>query len=68
MQTVWRKRALLKGVAVSEDRRKNALILTEKGKSIAKKIDHLYNLHISTKIAQLEEEDINKLKMLWKLQ
>jgi DNA-binding MarR family transcriptional regulator len=56
------KKGLIKRIAVSDDRRKNALILTKEGKSIAKKIDLLYNRHISNKIAQLEEEDIYKLK------
>ncbi|SNS93177.1 DNA-binding transcriptional regulator, MarR family [Anaerovirgula multivorans] len=55
-------KGFIKRISVCEDRRKNALILTKEGKSIAKEIDAYFKQHISNKVAQLEEEDINNLK------
>jgi DNA-binding MarR family transcriptional regulator len=56
------EKGLIKRVTVSDDRRKNALILTEEGKSIAKETDSLFKQHILNKIAHLRKEDINNLK------
>ena len=56
------KKELIKKLAVSDDRRKNALILTEKGKAAAQKIDSLFNLHISHKIPRLNDEELTNIK------
>ncbi len=56
------KKGLIKRIAVSDDRRKNALILTSEGKDTGRKIGSLFNQHVSNKIAQLKEDDLTNLK------
>ncbi|KPU43144.1 transcriptional regulator SlyA [Oxobacter pfennigii] len=56
------KKGLIKRITVCNDRRKNALVLTSEGKSIAKEIESLYNEHIEKKAGQLGEEDVLSLK------
>lgn len=55
------KKGLVERESVCDDRRKYALILTEKGKGIAKKIDADFNHHISKKVEKLKKDDINNL-------
>ncbi|AKL95999.1 transcriptional regulator MarR family [Clostridium aceticum] len=55
-------KGLIKRTSVCDDRRKNALFLTEEGKKVAKEIDAYFKQHISKKVAQLEKEDIHHLK------
>ena len=40
------------------------LILTKEGKRIAREIDLQFKKHIAKKVAQLEQEDLNSLKIL----
>lgn len=56
------KKGLMERVAVTDDRRKYALILTKEGKRIAREIDLQFKKHIAKKVAQLEQEDLNSLK------
>lgn len=56
------KKELIERISICDDRRKYGLILTEKGKGIAKKIESDFNEHVAKKVAQLEKEDILDLE------
>ncbi len=56
------KKGFIERESVTDDRRKYALILTQEGKNVAKKIDLQFSQHISEKVSQLEEDDLNKLE------
>ncbi|MFZ7121983.1 MAG: MarR family winged helix-turn-helix transcriptional regulator [Eubacteriaceae bacterium] len=65
------KKELIERISISEDRRKYGLILTDKGKRIARKIESDFNEHVAKKVAQLEKKDIldleNSLETLVKI-
>lgn len=56
------QKGLVQRTTVCNDRRKFALILTEKGKEIAKQIDSEHTRHIAKKISKLDEKARNELK------
>lgn len=55
------KKGLVKRVSAWDDRRKCALMLTDEGKKIARKLDVDFNRHISKKVSKLKDEDIENL-------
>ncbi|NMB42009.1 MAG: MarR family transcriptional regulator [Firmicutes bacterium] len=55
-------KGLIERTSVCDDRRKNALILTKEGKSIAKIIDRCFKQHIASKVELLDAEDLKSLK------
>ena len=56
------KKGLIQRIPVNEDRRKHALILTEKGELLTKKIITEHNQHIAKKIAHLSQEQLEDLR------
>ncbi|HOA35461.1 MAG TPA: MarR family transcriptional regulator [Bacillota bacterium] len=56
------KKGLVKRVSGSDDRRKCALILTKKGKRVAREIDTQFKQHIAASLARLSEADLNNLR------
>ncbi|NLM51823.1 MAG: MarR family transcriptional regulator [Firmicutes bacterium] len=56
------KKGLVKRASVSEDRRVYALILTERGKEVARDIDRQFKAHIAQKVMHLRETDLEALK------
>ena len=56
------KKGLIQRIPVNDDRRKHALILTEKGELLTKKIITEHNQHIAKKIAHLSHDQLDNLK------
>jgi len=55
------KKELVERISVCDDRRKHALILTEEGKDVAKKIDSDYTKHILQKLKKFNDQEISEL-------
>ena len=56
------EKGLIERATVSDDRRINALLLTQEGKRVARKIGDHFNQHIAGKVARLDDCDLIDLK------
>lgn len=56
------QKGLVERASGSDDRRKCVLVLTKKGKRIAREIDARFKKHITARLTRLSEEELEKLQ------